>query len=195
MCHCLLYTQLWLICLVSFLVQMKFLTWMLFILFSGTFLFHLPTKKKILSFLFSLLVFYLNFTLIHNSFFCSMFALLSLHMFMYGCNLFTWKHARINYNFIFEYQSSTALKYRDAFLICTTTMTAVVGALVIHLILGLTGFSPVQVDSIPGLLLLVSSSIPTSITTHHWFSHVAFGLYITNFLLLSDFCCPSYVPV
>uniref|UniRef100_A0A9I9CNX3 Phosphate transporter PHO1 n=1 Tax=Cucumis melo TaxID=3656 RepID=A0A9I9CNX3_CUCME len=85
----------------------------------------------------------------------SMFALLSLHMFMYGCNLFTWKQARINYNFIFEFQSSTALKYRDAFLICTTTMTAVVGALVIHLILGLTGFSPVQVDSIPGLLLLV----------------------------------------
>lgn len=85
----------------------------------------------------------------------SMFALLSLHMFMYGCNLFTWKHARINYNFIFEYQSSTALKYRDAFLICTTTMTTVVGALVIHLILGLTGFSPVQVDSIPGLLLLI----------------------------------------
>lgn len=89
-----------------------------------------------------------------------MFALLSLHMFMYGCNLFTWKQARINYNFIFEFQSSTALKYRDAFLICTTTMTAVVGALVIHLILGLTGFSPVQVDSIPGLLLLVSSLIP-----------------------------------
>ncbi|KAA0049231.1 phosphate transporter PHO1 [Cucumis melo var. makuwa] len=85
----------------------------------------------------------------------SMFALLSLHMFMYGCNLFTWKQARINYNFIFEFQSSTALKYRDAFLICTTTMTAVVGALVIHLILGLTGFSPVQVDSIPGLLLLI----------------------------------------
>ncbi|KAG6597350.1 Phosphate transporter PHO1, partial [Cucurbita argyrosperma subsp. sororia] len=85
----------------------------------------------------------------------SMFALLSLHMFVYGCNLFTWKHARINYNFIFEFQSSTALKYRDAFLICTTTMTAVVGALVIHLILGLTRFSSVQVDSIPGLLLLI----------------------------------------
>ncbi|XP_023527424.1 phosphate transporter PHO1-like isoform X1 [Cucurbita pepo subsp. pepo] len=85
----------------------------------------------------------------------SMFALLSLHMFMYGCNLFTWKQARINYNFIFEFQSSTALKYRDAFLICTTTMTAVVGALVIHLILGLSGFSPVQVDYIPGLLLLI----------------------------------------
>ena len=89
-----------------------------------------------------------------------MFALLSLHMFVYGCNLFTWKHARINYNFIFEFQSSTALKYRDAFLVCTITMTAVVGALVIHLILGLTRFSSVQVDSIPGLLLLVSSLIP-----------------------------------
>ena len=112
----------------------------------------------------------------------SMFALLSLHMFMYGCNLFTWKQARINYNFIFEFQSSTALKYRDAFLICTTTMTAVVGALVIHLILGLSGFSPVQVDYIPGLLLLVSSSISKS-----WqfigFSHCS-GFYLTSFFIL-----------
>ncbi|GER52249.1 phosphate transporter PHO1 [Striga asiatica] len=59
----------------------------------------------------------------------SMFALLSLHLFMYGCNLFMWKSTRINYNFIFEFQPSTALKYRDAFLICTCLMTSVVGAL------------------------------------------------------------------
>ncbi|KAK9931211.1 hypothetical protein M0R45_018498 [Rubus argutus] len=30
------------------------------------------------------------------------FALLSLHLFMYGCNLFMWKSTRINCNFIFE---------------------------------------------------------------------------------------------
>ncbi|KAI3469794.1 hypothetical protein Pfo_026457 [Paulownia fortunei] len=84
----------------------------------------------------------------------SMFALLSLHLFMYGCNLFMWKSTRINYNFIFEFQPSTALKYREAFLICTCLMTSVVGAMVIHLILLSTGFSPHQVDLIPGILLL-----------------------------------------
>ncbi|XP_016502482.1 phosphate transporter PHO1 [Nicotiana tabacum] len=85
----------------------------------------------------------------------SMFALLSLHLFMYGCNLFLWKSTRINYNFIFEFQPRTALKYRDAFLIGTCLMTAVVGALVIHLILLSSGFSPSQVDAIPGILLLI----------------------------------------
>lgn len=88
---------------------------------------------------------------------CSMFALLSLHLFMYGCNLFLWKSSRINYNFIFEFQPSTALKYRDAFLICTSLMTAVVAAMVIHLVLLSNGFLPQQVDAIPGLLLLVSN--------------------------------------
>lgn len=75
---------------------------------------------------------------------------------MYGCNLFMWKSTRINYNFIFEFSPSTALKYRDAFLVCTTFMTAVVGAMVVHLILRASGFSPSQVDAIPGILLLVS---------------------------------------
>ncbi|KAK4478211.1 hypothetical protein RD792_017494 [Penstemon davidsonii] len=84
----------------------------------------------------------------------SMFALLSLHLFMYGCNLFMWKSTRINYNFIFEFQPNNALKYRDAFLICTGLMTTVVGAMVIHLILLSTGFSSRQVDLIPGILLL-----------------------------------------
>ncbi|KAJ9555778.1 hypothetical protein OSB04_010392 [Centaurea solstitialis] len=85
----------------------------------------------------------------------SMFALLSLHMFMYGCNLFLWKATRINYNFIFEFQAATALKYRDAFLICTCMMTAVVSAMVLHLILVSNRFSPTQVDTIPGILLLI----------------------------------------
>ncbi|KAF5752406.1 putative xenotropic and polytropic murine leukemia virus receptor pho1 [Tripterygium wilfordii] len=85
----------------------------------------------------------------------SVFALLSLHLFMYGCNLFMWNTMRINYNFIFEFQPSTALKYRDAFLICTTFMTSVVGSMVIHLLLRAHGFSPSHVDAIPGILLLI----------------------------------------
>ncbi|KAL4271660.1 hypothetical protein GQ457_13G026130 [Hibiscus cannabinus] len=84
----------------------------------------------------------------------SVFALFSLHLFLYGCNLLMWKNTRINYNFIFEFAPNTALKYRDAFLICTTLMTSVVGALVIHLLLSAAAFSPTHVDTIPGILLL-----------------------------------------
>ena len=87
---------------------------------------------------------------------CSVFALFSLHLFMYGCNLYMWKGTRINHNFIFEFSPSTALKHRDAFLMCTIFMTTVVGAMVIHLLLRAAGFSPYQVDGIPGILLLVS---------------------------------------
>ncbi|XP_027367394.1 phosphate transporter PHO1-like [Abrus precatorius] len=85
----------------------------------------------------------------------SVFTLLSLHLFMFGCNLYTWKSTRINHNFIFEFSPNTALKHRDAFLICTTLMTTVFGAMVIHLLLRAAGFSPVQVDAIPGILLLI----------------------------------------
>ena len=67
-----------------------------------------------------------------------------------------WKSTRINYNFIFEFSPKTALKYRDAFLISATFMTAVVGAMIIHLLLRAAGFAPGQVDNIPGILLLVS---------------------------------------
>ena len=87
---------------------------------------------------------------------CSVFALLSLHLFMYGCNLYMWKSTRINHNFIFEFSPSTALKHRDAFLMCTTLMTTVFGAMVVHLLLRAGGFSPGQVDAIPGIIFLVS---------------------------------------
>ncbi|XP_020210588.1 phosphate transporter PHO1 isoform X1 [Cajanus cajan] len=84
----------------------------------------------------------------------SVFALLSLHLFMYGCNLFMWKNTRINYNFIFEFSPSTAMKHRDAFLMSTTLMTTVIGAMVLHLLLRAAHFSPTQIDAIPGILLL-----------------------------------------
>ncbi|RZC68890.1 hypothetical protein C5167_034080 [Papaver somniferum] len=85
----------------------------------------------------------------------SMFAFLSLHLFMYGCNIFMWSSTRINYSFIFEFSPSTTLKYRDAFLMCASFMSAVVGAMVIHLILRSSHFAPTHVDAIPGVLLLV----------------------------------------
>ncbi|KAK7356647.1 hypothetical protein VNO80_15922 [Phaseolus coccineus] len=89
----------------------------------------------------------------------SVFALLSLHLFLYGCNLLMWKNTRINYNFIFEFSPSTALKHRDAFLMSTTLMTTVVGAMVIHLLLRAADFSPTQIDAIPGVLLLFFTAL------------------------------------
>ncbi|XP_057482101.1 phosphate transporter PHO1 homolog 1-like [Actinidia eriantha] len=84
----------------------------------------------------------------------SMFCLLFLHFFLYGCNIFMWRKARINYSFIFELAPMKELKYRDVFLICTTSMTAVMGVLFIHLSLVAKGYSYAQVKAIPGLLLL-----------------------------------------
>ncbi|KAF6145596.1 hypothetical protein GIB67_037629 [Kingdonia uniflora] len=84
----------------------------------------------------------------------SMFALLSLHLFCYGCNLYMWRSTRINYNFIFEFSPSTSLNYKDVFLICTSIMIAVVGTMVIRLISRSSVFAPSHIDTIPGVLFL-----------------------------------------
>lgn len=84
----------------------------------------------------------------------SMFSLLFLHFFLYGCNIFAWKKTRINYSFIFELSQTKELKYRDVFLICTTSMTMVIGVMFVHLALLAKGYSYTQVQAIPGLLLL-----------------------------------------
>ncbi|CAI9096328.1 OLC1v1032437C4 [Oldenlandia corymbosa var. corymbosa] len=84
----------------------------------------------------------------------SMFSLLFLHFFLYGCNIFMWRKTRINYSFIFELSSTKELKYRDIFLICTSSMTAVVGALFLHLFLIAKGYNE-QIQAIPGLVLLI----------------------------------------
>ncbi|VFQ78063.1 unnamed protein product [Cuscuta campestris] len=84
----------------------------------------------------------------------SMFSLLFLHLFMYGCNIVMWRKSRINYSFILELSPKQELKYRDVFLICTTSMSVVVGVLFLHLSLVSKGYSFTLVHSIPGLLLL-----------------------------------------
>ncbi|KAJ4802649.1 Phosphate transporter PHO1-1 [Rhynchospora pubera] len=85
----------------------------------------------------------------------SIYALVSLHVFMYGCNLFMWRNTRINQNFIFEFATNTALKPRDAFLICASLMTTVVGAMVIHLVLNSSSVGTKHADTLPGLLSLL----------------------------------------
>ncbi|KAG9143625.1 hypothetical protein Leryth_019210 [Lithospermum erythrorhizon] len=84
----------------------------------------------------------------------SLFSLLFLHFFLYGCNIFMWRKTRINYSFIFELSTKKELKYRDVFLICATSMTAVVGVLFVHLSLVAKDYSFSKVQAIPGLLLL-----------------------------------------
>ncbi|KAI4368976.1 hypothetical protein MLD38_017473 [Melastoma candidum] len=84
----------------------------------------------------------------------SMFSLLFLHLFLYGCNIFAWKKARINYSFILELAPTKELKYRDVYLICAVSMTIVVGILFSHLSLLEKGYSYSQVQVIPGLLVL-----------------------------------------
>ncbi|KAL0538793.1 hypothetical protein IC582_022951 [Cucumis melo] len=84
----------------------------------------------------------------------SMFSLMFLHFFLYGCNIFAWRKTRINYSFIFELSATKELKYRDVFLICATSMTAVIGVMFVHLALLSKGYSYTQVQVIPGLLLL-----------------------------------------
>ncbi|XAR55870.1 hypothetical protein NMG60_11036101 [Bertholletia excelsa] len=84
----------------------------------------------------------------------SMFSLLFLHFFLYGCNIFAWRKTRINYSFILELAPMKELKYRDVFLICTASMTAVMGALFVHLSLVAKGHSYAHVQAIPALLLL-----------------------------------------
>ncbi|KAI3968532.1 hypothetical protein MKX01_007842 [Papaver californicum] len=85
----------------------------------------------------------------------SMFSLLFLHFFLYGCNIFMWRKTRINYSFIFELAPTKDLKYRDVFLICTTSMTAVVGIMFVHLSLIAKGYSSSVIRAIPGVLVLL----------------------------------------
>ncbi|CAL1392358.1 unnamed protein product [Linum trigynum] len=86
----------------------------------------------------------------------SMFSLMFLHFFMYGCNILMWKRTRINYAFIFELAPTKDLKYRDVILICTAAMTIVLGVMLGHLALLAKGYSYYShIQAIPGLLLLV----------------------------------------
>ncbi|OEL30811.1 Phosphate transporter PHO1-1 [Dichanthelium oligosanthes] len=88
----------------------------------------------------------------------SMFALLFLHLFLYGCNMVAWRRCRVNYGFIFESSPAAGgeLRPRDVFLACAASMAAVTGVMFAHLALVLRGYhaSP-HVQAIPRFLLLV----------------------------------------
>ncbi|CAN6252866.1 unnamed protein product [Urochloa humidicola] len=123
----------------------------------------------------------------------SMFALISLHVFLYGCNLFMWKSTRINHNFIFDFSSSTALTHRDAFLMSASIMCTVVLSLVINLFLRNAGAT--YTDALPGALLLLSTGVlfcPFNIfyrSTRYCFMRVMRNIVFSPFykVLMADF--------
>uniref|UniRef100_A0A453PZX5 EXS domain-containing protein n=1 Tax=Aegilops tauschii subsp. strangulata TaxID=200361 RepID=A0A453PZX5_AEGTS len=100
--------------------------------------------------------FYLDLTVDPPLFSCSIFALISLHCFLYGCNLFMWKSTRINQNFIFDFVPNTALTHRDAFLMSAFIMCTVVTVLVINLFLINAGVP--YTNAVPGALIVVSNT-------------------------------------
>ncbi|KAL6591372.1 hypothetical protein ACP70R_049875 [Stipagrostis hirtigluma subsp. patula] len=123
----------------------------------------------------------------------SMFALISLHVFLYGCNLFMWKSTRINHNFIFDFSSNTALTHRDAFLMSASIMCTVVAALVINLFLRNAGAT--YANALPGALLLLSTGVlfcPFNIfyrSTRYCFMRVMRNIIFSPFykVLMADF--------
>ena len=123
----------------------------------------------------------------------SMFALISLHCFLYGCNLFMWKSTRINQNFIFDFAPNTALTHRDAFLMSASIMCTVVAALVINLFLRNAGAS--YANAVPGGLIVLSAGLllcPFNVfyrSTRYCFMRIMRNIVFSPFykVLMADF--------
>ncbi|KAF7091933.1 hypothetical protein CFC21_094474 [Triticum aestivum] len=123
----------------------------------------------------------------------SMFALISLHCFLYGCNLFMWKSTRINQNFIFDFAPNTALTHRDAFLMSASIMCTVVAALVINLFLRNAGAS--YANAVPGGLIVLSAGLllcPFNVfyrSTRYCFMRIMRNIMFSPFykVLMADF--------
>ncbi|XBH81316.1 hypothetical protein VPH35_106902 [Triticum aestivum] len=123
----------------------------------------------------------------------SMFALISLHCFLHGCNLFMWKSTRINQNFIFDFAPNTALTHRDAFLMSASIMCTVVAALVINLFLRNAGAS--YANAVPGGLVVLSIGLlfcPFNVfysSTRYCFMRIMCSIIFSPFykVLMADF--------
>jgi len=111
---------------------------------------------------------------------CSMFSLVFLHFFLYGCNILAWRKTRINYSFIFELAPTKELKYRDIFLICTMAMSVVIGVTFLHLTLLTKGYSYAKVQDIPGLLLLVNMFIIYCHIQSNTWCNLSWKIYIVT---------------
>jgi hypothetical protein len=85
-----------------------------------------------------------------------MIALLLLHLYMYGWNLFIWQRTRINFPFIFEFDAGTELSYRDVLLVCTGLTVVLGGGMLGHLASDYS--ESILIDLIPLGVVLVSIS-------------------------------------
>ncbi|KAG6546091.1 hypothetical protein Mapa_012497 [Marchantia paleacea] len=85
----------------------------------------------------------------------SVAALILIHMYMYGANLYCWSRMRINYAFIFEFKQGTELHHREVLMTASILTTVLLSAMVGHLALHSMSDSP-YVDFIPlGVLTLL----------------------------------------
>lgn len=82
-----------------------------------------------------------------------MIALLLLHLYMYGWNLYLWQRTRINYAFIFEFPTGTELSYPEVLLVCTGLTVVLGGGMLGHL--GSHYSESILIDLIPLGALLV----------------------------------------
>ena len=85
---------------------------------------------------------------------CSIMAMIVLHLYMYGLNLFIWREKRINYAFIFEFSINTELKHREVLLVASGLTTLVVGGLLGHF-MAYTNFTTSNTAIIPLVIILV----------------------------------------
>ncbi len=83
-------------------------------------------------------------------------------MYMYGWNLYMWKHVHINYTFIFEFSPGSELHCEEVLLVCTALTTVLIGAMVMHLSIHSMLFhaqASAYVDLIPVAVMLVSCKL------------------------------------
>lgn len=62
-----------------------------------------------------------------------MLALIVLHIYLYGWNVYLWRKARINYAFIFEFAPGKELRYREILLVSSGLLTLFLGGMLAHL--------------------------------------------------------------
>lgn len=63
----------------------------------------------------------------------SSLALVLLHLYLYGWNLYTWRQTRINYPFIFEFKPGTELGYRQVLCVASGFTSLLLAAMNSHL--------------------------------------------------------------
>jgi hypothetical protein len=60
-------------------------------------------------------------------------ALMLIHMYMYGWNLYMRKRAHMDHTFLFEFSRGSELHSEETLVVCTTPTTVLIGATVTHL--------------------------------------------------------------